>query len=235
MGIDTASFSCYTTKGSVRRSSMLRKRKGPLIIYHRGRHGKDIRIQENTLKAFERAIKEGAAMVEFDVWTGLRIAHDPGANTLVPTLPEALECIHARCAINIEIKSPEASERVMEVIESALTEGCWTPKKIVVSSFHHGAAITMKREFPQLRIGIINDGVLEPSHIDWLAKQGINNLHLDWANIYMDIEDGCRMRSAALQSGLKIWVWTVNTKEVFDTVVEYGAEAIFTDKPQLFR
>ncbi|MDO8520811.1 MAG: glycerophosphodiester phosphodiesterase [bacterium] len=207
----------------------------PLIIYHRGRHGRGIRAKENTIEAFERAIKEGAAMVEFDVWAGLRVAHDPGENSSAPTLPEVLEAIRARCAVNIEIKSPQALKGVLNVIDDALTLGCWTENRIVVSSFHHSTALDVKGAFPELRVGVINDGVLEPPYIEWLARQGINNLHLGWANIYMDIENDCTMRSVARANNMQIWVWTVNTKEIFDTVVGYGAEAIFTDKPQLFR
>lgn len=207
----------------------------PLVIYHRGRHGRDVRIKENTIKAFQRAIKEGARMVEFDVWTGLRVAHDQNPDAAVPTLPEVLEAIRARCAVNIEIKSPLALEGVINAIDEALTLGCWTAKQIVVSSFHHSTALLAKRAFPELEVGVINDGVLEPPYVEWLARQGIDNLHLEWANIYMDIEDNYTMRRAARASSMHIWVWTVNTKAIFDTVVAYGAEAVFTDKPQLFR
>ncbi|HEY9585167.1 MAG TPA: glycerophosphodiester phosphodiesterase [Candidatus Paceibacterota bacterium] len=207
----------------------------PLIIYHRGRHGKDIRVKENTLRAFSRAIKEGAAMVEFDVWSGLRITHDPNPSTPVPTLTEALDLIRGRCAVNIEIKSPEVANKAMGIIAEALSLGPWAPEQIVVSSFHHKTALRVKHVFPELRVGVVNDGVLELSYIDWIAKQGVDNLHLEWVNVYMDIEDGCRMRKALRANNMQIWVWTVNTKEIFDVVTAYGADAVFTDKPQLFR
>lgn len=209
--------------------------KTPLLIYHRGRHGKGIRCKENTIGAFECAIKEGARMIEFDVWTGLRVTHDQNPSIAVPTLEEVLDAIHARCAVNIEIKSPQAAESVMGVIDDALTLGCWRSSQIVVSSFHHKTAITMKQQFPRLRVGVINVGVVEPYYIDWLGRQNIDNLHLAWESVSMDIEDGCRMRCAAHVSNMHIWIYTVNTKEIFDMAVKYGAEAIFTDKPQLFR
>jgi len=206
-----------------------------LLIYHRGRHGKDIEIEENTLESFERAIQEGALMVEFDVWTGLRVAHDPNDNALVPTLPEVLGRIDGRCAVNIEIKSPKALGPTVWVVNDVLARRIYTPDQIVFSAFHHKTAITMKRRFPELRIGVNNDGVLERPYIDWLASQGIDNLHLEWANIYMDIEAGCEMRTAVFENNMHIWVWTVNTRDIFDTVVAYGAEAVFTDNPPLFQ
>ncbi|OGZ07249.1 MAG: hypothetical protein A3D65_01820 [Candidatus Lloydbacteria bacterium RIFCSPHIGHO2_02_FULL_50_13] len=209
--------------------------KKPLIIYHRGRHGKSIRVKENTLEAFERAIKEGAAMVEFDVWGDGHVQHDHASDPLAPTLWGVMDAIRARIAVNIEIKSPEAVSGVLEVVEEALSLGPWAANQIVVSSFHHESAIRVKSVFPELRVGVINDGVLEPSCIKWLASKGVDNLHVAWMNIIMDIDGECVMRRAVQANNMHIWVWIVNTKKVFDTVVAYGAEAIFTDKPQLFR
>jgi len=209
--------------------------KKPLIIYHRGRHGKGIRIKENTIEAFERAVKEGAKMIEFDVWDDLRIIHDPDPDVPAPTLQSAMDAIHARAAVNIEIKNPSELRFVLDVIDDALTMGCWTAPQIVVSSFHHETAVCAKKVFPEITVGVVNDGVLLPAYIDLLAKEGINNLHLEWANVYMDIADDHAMREAVRANDMHIWVWTVNTKKVFDVVTEYGAEAVFTDKPQLFR
>lgn len=209
--------------------------KTPLIIYHRGRHGSDIRVKENSQRAFARAIKEGAGMIEFDVLADLRVAHDPDPKAAVPTLRDVMDLVSGRCAVNIEIKNPQAMKGVVEVIEEALKLERWTPEQIVVSSFHHNTAIAMKRQFPELCVGVINDGVPDPSYIVWLARQGISNLHVEWLNVFMDIDGGCVMRNTAWVNNMQIWVWTVNTKEVFDTVAEYGAEAVFTDKPQLFR
>ncbi len=209
----------------------------PRVIYHRGRHGITINgsvLQENTLAAFQRAIVEGAEMIEFDVWTGLKVAHDPGANTGLPTLPEVLNLISGRCSVNIEVKSPASADDTIRLIRSELNSGRWKEDQIVLSSFHHQTAINLKKELPSLRVGAINDGVLLPSYIDELANSGINNLHLDWSNIYMDSENEFVMRSKAQQNGMQIWVWTVNKVDVFTFVSNYGVDAVFTDKPELF-
>lgn len=207
----------------------------PLIIYHRGRHGRGIRIKENTLLAFERAIKEGAVMIEFDVQGDLKVAHDPNPDSSAPTLWGVMDVLRARTKVNIEIKSPKGVPELLEVIEDAITMGCWTANQIVVSSFHHETAIRVKKVFPEIAVGVVNRGVLAPAYVNWLARESVDNLHVEWLDIIMDIENGHRMRDAALANNMQIWAWTVNTKVIFDTVVEYGAEAIFTDKPQLFR
>jgi glycerophosphoryl diester phosphodiesterase len=208
----------------------------PLLIYHRGLHGniagRD--IQENTIEAFEAAVADGAKMIEFDVWTGLRVAHDPGNNN-APTLPEVLGVIGGRAGVNIEIKSPAALEAALQTIRSALKSGLWTPEKIVVSSFHHASAIQVKNELPELRVGIINDGVLDGRYLWMLRQHNIQNLHMEWANIYMDRENGCLFQHVARIFGFEIWVWTVNKLDIFETMVDYGVDAVFTDRPDLFK
>ena len=207
----------------------------PLIIYHRGRHGTlpdGTTLKENTLSAFERAIEDGAKMIEFDVWSGLRISHDPRKES-VPNLSDVLDVINGQCAVNIEIKSPAAVSDVLRKIKAALSYGAWEAEQIVLSAFHHDSAIRCKRELPQISVGVINSGVLLPSYINMLKTEGINNLHVEWVNIYMDKEAGNTMRNAAQKNNMQIWVWTVNSIEVFNTVIAYGAQAVFTDRPDL--
>src|SRR3989344_8512200 len=99
-----------------------------MIIYHRVRHGtiNGLTYKENTLEAFALAIQEGAEMVEFDVWSDLRVAHDPGgANTNAATLTQVLDFIDAQCTVNIEVKSPEAVDAVAEEVERRLAVGKW--------------------------------------------------------------------------------------------------------------
>jgi glycerophosphoryl diester phosphodiesterase len=194
--------------------------------------GEDGNLDENTLPAFERAVLEGAEIIEFDVWTGLSVAHDPGKTT-APKLTEVMDLIAGRCSINIEIKSPAAAPAAMSRIETALESGVWSAKQIILSAFHHETALLCKQTLPQLKVGIINDGVLLPDYIENLHQNGIDNLHLEWANIYMDIEAGYKMREAAHKNNMRIWVWTVNSIDVYETLLAYGVDAIFTDRPDI--
>jgi glycerophosphoryl diester phosphodiesterase len=208
----------------------------PFLIYHRGRHGTlaDGRsIKENSLQAFEQALEEGAKMVEFDVWGELRISHDPNPKTAMLRLPEVLDLIRGRCAVNVEIKSPAVAKEVLACVDQALSSGHWTADQFVLSSFHHETALRCKKGAPALRVGVINDGVLLSSYIEFLHSEGIDNLHLDWANIYMDIENGYVLREVARRCDMQLWIWTVNSTEVYQVVSQYGAEAVFTDRPDL--
>lgn len=209
----------------------------PFLIYHRGRHGVvgTRKIEENTLEAFKAVVMEGAPMIEFDVWTGLRVAHDPGENAKAPMLQDALDVIGGKSCVNLEIKSPKALKEAIIVVRNALRFENWSPDKIVISSFHHASAVLAKVLAPELRVGIIIDGVLEPVYLDWLQNQGVTNLHMEWMNVYMDRENHCRFRDYARKKGFNLWIWTVNDIEKFSVMKEYGADAVFTDRPDLFR
>ena len=189
-------------------------------------------LEENTVPAFERAIQEGAQMVEFDVWERMQVVHDPGQNVSL-TVPELLTTIAGRCAVNIEIKSPEVAPELTKYIKGLLQAGVWSPAQIVLSAFHHQTALYCKRVLPELRVGVVNDGVLLSDYIEMLRSHRIDTLHIEWANIYMDAEAGYGMRSCCEQQGMQIWVWTVNTPDVSRFVTEYGVAAIFTDRPDL--
>ncbi len=204
------------------------------IIYHRGRHSID-GIKENSLEAMRRAISDGAHMIEFDVWDGLKIAHDPShlaANT--PTLPEVLNAIDGACAVNIEIKSPRMATDIFAAIEDAWRGGAWRADQFVISSFHHKTAAWFKLQAPFLKVGAIFDALPYLTYIATLKNEGIDNLHIEWMNVLMDKESGHELFNAARALRMPIWVWTVNDLLTAQTVETYGAERIFTDRPELF-
>lgn len=207
----------------------------PILIYHRGRHGimpDGTVLEENTLPAFERAILEGAQMVEFDVWERMQVVHDPGQSVTL-TVPEVLTTIAGRCAVNIEIKSPAVAPELTQYIVNLLEAGVWSPAQIILSAFHHQTALYCKRVLPALRVGVVTDGVVLPEYIAMLRSHRIDTLHVEWANLYMDVEAGYGMRSSCEEHGMQIWVWTVNTPAVARFVTAYGVAAIFTDRPDL--
>ena len=137
--------------------------------------------------------------------------------------------------MNIEIKSPKALKKALSVVRTELASKRWSPEQIVVSSFHHASAILAKQMMPQLRTGIITDGVLEPVYLMWLRGMGIDNLHVEWMNIYMDRENNCRFRDSARDLGFAIWVWTVNDQDKFNVMKKYGVGAVFTDRPDILK
>lgn len=204
------------------------------VIYHRGRHGID-GVKENSLEAMRRAVSEGAHMIEFDVFDGLRIAHDPLHLTPdTPTLREVLDVINGACAVNIEIKSPRMAVDVFATIKDAWRGGAWKAEQFIISSFHHKTAAYFKAWTPSFKVGAIFDAVPSPTYIAELKNMGIDNLHIEWMNVLMDKEGGYELLNAAQALRMSIWVWTVNDLSTAQIVENYGAERIFTDRPELF-
>lgn len=117
------------------------------IIAHRGASGE---FPENSLLAFEQAIKQGADGIELDAQYHVQsdsfiLLHDSylesttngkgdlnkftlaqlksfdlGHNEKLVTLPEALEKIAGRCIVNIELKTLKCSSKDVSTIISAL-------------------------------------------------------------------------------------------------------------------
>lgn len=116
------------------------------IFAHRGASGS---FPENTLLAFDKAIREKAEGIEFDVQyhsSGqLVILHDftlekttdghgpingysltelqqldAGQGEIIPTLAQALTLIKGKCLVNIELKSRDSNEQTMNAIIDAL-------------------------------------------------------------------------------------------------------------------
>ncbi len=215
-----------------RRAQMFTKQQ---IIYHRGRHGID-GIKENSLPAMYRAVADGATMIEFDVWEDLKVSHDPNSNPNTPRLPQILRAINGACDVNIEIKSPRMATDVLATIYEALGGNLsrWQMNQFVISSFHHKTAAWFKAHEPMLRVGAIFDGVLDALYIERLKERGINTLHIDWMNALMDKEGGHDLLDTSRMLQMPIWAWTVNDLPTAQAMYTYGAERIFTDKPELF-
>jgi glycerophosphoryl diester phosphodiesterase len=210
----------------------------PKIAYHRGRHGKmpDGKIiPENSLIAFDAAIKEGAQIIEFDVERDTFICHDADIPNEAPKLKDVLNLTQGKCLLNIEIKNPLASKEVISILKDALQGPIWKPEHFVLSTFDHTVLLECRKSLPNLRVGALFEGVLLPSYIDLLAEQGINNIHTEWRTLLMDAQSGSALKSAARKNNMEIWVYTVNSKSIYDALVKYGVDVIFTDKPELFK
>lgn len=212
------------------------------IIYHRGYHCRDRRvIPENSLLAFSTAIEDGATMIEFDARKnplGTKydpiIAHDPTAGSDVPTVIGALDMMQARCSVNVEIKDPAIWKGVMDLLMWYVSYDGWSPEQFVISAFHHPTAVLIKKHYPQFTVGAIMDAVPLLPYVTMLHRKGIGNLHMEYMNADMDAQNGSVFMKRAKKLGMHVWVWTVNDLATAKRVYDWGAERIFTDRPNLF-
>lgn len=212
--------------------------KTPKIAYHRGRHGKmpDGRIiPENSLAAFEEAMLDGGKIIELDVERDMFISHDAEIPEGAPKLKDVLDLVKGKCLLNVEIKSPTTTQTVATLINEAIKGPFWKPEHFVISTFDHNVLLDCKKYLPNIRMGALMEGVPLPAYIDLLSQKGIQNIHIKWRSIMMDIESGYQLRDAIKRNHIETWVYTVNSKSVFETLSDYGVDVVFTDKPELFR
>lgn len=132
------------------------------IIAHRGASAQK---PENTLAAFEEAIRLGAGGIELDVRrcrgeNNLPVIHDStldrttgfhgrvkrknmdflktldaGEGETIPTLEEALDHINHRCRVYIEVKCRQAARKVAHVVDRYIDEGWSYDDLIIICSY----------------------------------------------------------------------------------------------------
>ncbi|HKP19753.1 MAG TPA: glycerophosphodiester phosphodiesterase [Gaiellaceae bacterium] len=195
----------------------------PLVIAHRGSSWD---VPENTLPAFERAIADGADFVELDVHarpTGeLVVTHDPPRpEDDLPSLEEALDLIHGRIGVMVELKTPHRyrRHRVVERTLDLLTEDD------VFVCFEPGAVALVRRLRPELRT--VQHTQYVPIRL--AARRGC------WAAGFWDRHASPRALARAQRLGLETMVYTVNDPARMRGLAALAVSGIFTDRPALAR
>jgi glycerophosphoryl diester phosphodiesterase len=180
------------------------------VIAHRGASAE---LPENTLPAFERAIEMGADYVEFDVWNGLEVTHDPPRRGgSYPTLAEVVELCRGRIGLMVELKRPRGDlvERALRLLED----------DDVVISFQRRAIEEVRQRRPRLRtVQHVGFGV----SIRRAAAMGA------WAAGFQDQRVTPRGIAAAKRLGLATTVYTVNDERRMLELRDLGVDGIFTD------
>lgn len=192
----------------------------PRLIAHRGFAG---RYPENTLTAF-RAAAADAAMVELDVRRCLTgeavVIHDArldrvtdrtgrvdatpyealadadvlGTGEGVPLLSDAFEVLPTEVGINVELKTPRATEAALDVAATYDHE-------VIVSSFDPNT-LRQARAYADFPTGLLyHEEVTSP--VEWAVELGCSYLHSP-----KTVTSRSLVRRAH-DAGLRVNVWTV--------------------------
>jgi len=220
-----------------------------IIIGHRGAMGYE---PENTLISFQKAIDLQVDMIEFDVHhcrSGeLVVIHDKKVNrttdgqgfvakkTLtelkkldtgkgekIPTLEEALDLIDGQVKVNIELKGVNTAEATLRVIRKYIKKKKWTYDNFLVSSFDSPQLETLREldEHIDVAVAIDRDPL---DYIEFSQKLKAYSIH----PIVKRTDK--KFVEVAHQNNLKVFVWTVNPKEV-QRMKEIGVDGIFMNYP----
>lgn len=209
---------------------------------HRGASGYE---PENTLRSFKRAIDFGCHWIELDVYlvderivvihdedlsrttngtgristssfTYLR-SLDAGKGEQIPTLEEVFDLVDHQCGINIELKGPGTAAAVGEFLASAQ----YRSDEILISSFDHHEVALMD---PDWNRAVLFENV-STEYVDRALELHAVSINLDR---HLVTESTV---ATAHRSGLKVYVFTVNTPTDLRQMNALAVDGVFSDFP----
>ncbi|PVX25309.1 MAG: glycerophosphodiester phosphodiesterase [Candidatus Bathyarchaeum sp.] len=217
-----------------------------LRIGHRGAKAYE---PENTLVSFQRAMEFGANAVELDVRktkdNELVVIHNAdvdkttngtGAvaeltlaaiqklvtdkNQKIPTFEEALASIGSQVKILVELKETGYEDAVLDVIsKKGLIDN------VIIISFHEDALRKIRELNKEIETGLVYVRHKNP-------VQSALSLKASYLLPLYRFTHSANVKKAH-ENGLKVIVWTINTKEEVAEYVKKGVDGIASDRPDI--
>lgn len=207
----------------------------PLLLGHRGLRSRSLRIRENTIAAFDLALKHGCDGFEFDVrltadsrpvichgsrFAGITIARAACERLrALPFLDDVLARYRSRAFLDIELKVPDLEGHLVEAISR------FPPQRgYVVSSFLPEVLVTLRARSQSIPLGIICEtrkqlGAWRELPVEYvIAHEPL-------------ITPG--LIAAAHAAGKKVFAWTINRKASMLRLANSGVDGIVSDKTEL--
>ena len=199
--------------------------------------------RENTLDGFLLALEHGADALELDVHcssdrevvvvhdfsvAGRSVAASPwavlaaldlGGGVRMPRLVDVLTAVGDRATVYIELKGAHIEQEVLDV---ARPSGC----RFALHSFDHDAIARVARLAPDVRRGVLLDrGLSNPLAVlrESVARTGASDVWPHWTLV------DPALTGLAREFDARVITWTVNTREVAESVLRAGVDGICTD------
>ncbi len=241
----------------------------PIIIAHRGAGHRRIRhrssrlrdlknlVHENSIRAFEAAVKAGADAVEFDLrrtTDGIIVVHHnkwlkrsslpirdmtfSGVQRLtekygfeIPTLKEALETCSGRISLDIELKETGYEEAVVETVRPY-----YDLRNVVFTSFTDSTVLKLKLLTPDAKAGLLL-GLRPSASVMSKGLKGtltINRIRACRADFVAPHWRLLKMPffNGTSKPGLPVFAWTVNRLSIAEKLISGKPAAIITDFPE---
>ncbi|MEW5250100.1 glycerophosphodiester phosphodiesterase [Microbulbifer sp. 2201CG32-9] len=209
---------------------------------------------ENTLQAIQHALEVDVDGIEIDVWNiggQLLVKHDRRLGRLIagselltdlcpealrekllpcggriPALREVLELVGNNLQLNIELKGPNCAALLAQELESFVQDGGGGFESYLVSSYDHPQVYQCLQLIPQVRRGVIIDGI--PLGLAACAEPlQAYSLHMNLDFVDAELIADCKQR------GLRTYVFTVNDPADLALLGKMGVDGVFTDEPEL--
>lgn len=226
----------------------------PIVIAHRGASGHE---PENTIRAFELGISQGAQMIELDLHLSrdrrvvvihdddlsrttnrsgriaelslaeIRLA-DAGKGERVPTLEETIETARNRVELYLEIKDAGAGAETVRVVRDlAFTS------EALIASFDLRLMRKLRNEVRDIRLGLIvglptlSSFSMSRETIPWALSRRLNFDVLSIETVLCQPMLVDRVK----RKGRKLYVWTANDQNAYQKVVSCDVDGIVTNYP----
>ncbi|HEY8461601.1 MAG TPA: glycerophosphodiester phosphodiesterase family protein [Blastocatellia bacterium] len=226
----------------------------PLVIAHRGASAYE---PENTLRAFDLAIRQGAQMIELDLHVTkdnhVVVIHDPtlnhstnlkgrvdrltlaeirradaGKGERIPTLDETLDLALGKVRLYLEIKDPRAASPTLRIIRDRRCQA-----QVMLASFNIELMRGLGEEVSDAELGLIlgtptfHPVVRWREAFPWLALKRVKHQVL-----CMRVELCHRyLASRARADGKKLYVWTADKERQYARMTSIGVDGIVTNTP----
>jgi glycerophosphoryl diester phosphodiesterase len=221
-----------------------------LKIGHRGAKGY---APENTFVSFQKALDMKVDGIELDVHLSadgeIIVIHDETIDRTtngngfvsalslrelkafriddkhqIPALNEVFDLVNQDCFINIELKSYEATEKVVSLIDKYVTKKGWKYDSFLISSFDWNALQQVAFLNDKIPIGVLTETDLDLAlaFAKFIQAKSIHpHFHL------LTEENTAKMQ----EKGLQVFPWTINELEDIQKIKTFNVNGIITDFP----
>ena len=221
-----------------------------LKIGHRGARGHE---PENTLISFQKALELNVNQIELDIHLSsdgaIMVIHDETINRTtngsgfvktftrlelqqfqiekqqtIPTLIEVLSLIDRKCSINIEIKSSDLTDQLVDIIEQFIHKKQWEYQHFLISSFEWDNLEKVRVLNPNIPIAVLTETNLEDA-LAFAKKIKAKAINPDFQ--LLSKENVSTMQ----HDGFQVFPWTVNEMEDIKRIKSYKVNGIISDFP----
>jgi len=227
----------------------------PLVIAHRGASG---HRPENTLPAYELAVRQRADMIEIDLHRTrdgeIVVTHDEllqglggrgevadaslaevrsldaGAGERVPTLDEVLDGFGARIPFNLELKQSTRGPYAGLVVETLKrVDSRGLLDATLFSSFYDPVLAELRERSPGARIGVLVSSRAPEGWRERARRFGAEAVHFSAVLATADTV------AAAHAEDLAVHVYTVDEPDAMRRLLAIGVDGLFTNFPDRLR
>lgn len=217
------------------------------IVGHRGAAGL---APENTIAAFEKALKAKVDMIEFDVVVTSDhvpiVCHDPFIKSSrktcrvessklsnlkkekadLVTLKEALDFIDGRVKVFLEVKPQTDIEPIIKVLKSQVKR--YGSNKLFLASFEQKILVKLHKALPDLPT-IVLESVSSARAMLRARQLKTRNIALNKSWLWSGF-----IKSAS-KRGWKLYAYTINDPVKAKRLVDFGLYGVITDYPNRFK